>query len=66
MKRYYSPQLDRDLVSALYHEAKRRHTSMTKLASRLLRSALAFEQKGSEEAPRNEIQTNALPESAEN
>jgi hypothetical protein len=39
--RWYSPQLDRFLVSALYHEARRRKVPMTRLANRLLESALA-------------------------
>lgn len=42
-RRYYSPQLDRDLVSALYHTAKARGIPMTKLANRLLRAALRDE-----------------------
>ena len=39
--RWYSPQLDRFLVSALYHEARRRKVPMTRLANQLLESALA-------------------------
>lgn len=39
--RWYSPQLNRFLVSALYHEARRRKVPMTRLANRLLESALA-------------------------
>ena len=38
---YYSPRLDRDLISPLYHTAKRRRVPMTKLASALLREGLA-------------------------
>ena len=38
--RHYSPQLSRFLVSALYHEAKRRRITMTKLTDELLRNAL--------------------------
>ena len=38
---WYSPQLNRFLVSALYHEARRRKVPMTRLANRLLESALA-------------------------
>ena len=41
MKRYYSPQLDRDLVRALYYEARFRGIPMTRLASQLLWEALA-------------------------
>jgi hypothetical protein len=43
MKRYYSPQIDRDLVSKLYYEAQARHMPMTKLASDLIRAALRHE-----------------------
>ena len=38
--RYYSPAIDRFLVSALYHEARRRRVPMTRLADELLRGAL--------------------------
>ena len=38
--RHYSPQLSRFLVSALYHEGKRRRIPMTKLVDELLRNAL--------------------------
>ncbi len=40
MQRYYSPQLDRDLVSILYYEARARRVPMTKLASELIREGL--------------------------
>ncbi len=43
MNKYYSPQIERDLVSVLYHEAKARDIPMTKLASQLLRAALRHE-----------------------
>ncbi len=43
MERYYSPRIDRDLVSALYYAAKARRTTMTKLASQLIRAALRYE-----------------------
>ncbi len=43
MKRHYSPQLDRDLISILYHEAKTRRIPMTRLANQLIRAALRFE-----------------------
>ena len=33
---YYSPRISRFLVSALYHEAKRRQIPMTKLADELI------------------------------
>ena len=33
---YYSPRISRFLVSALYHEAKRRQMPMTKLADELI------------------------------
>jgi hypothetical protein len=38
--RYYSPRLDRDVVSALFHRAKARRVPMTQLATELLRAAL--------------------------
>jgi hypothetical protein len=38
--RYYSPQISRVLVCALYHEAKRRRTPMTSLTNELLAKAL--------------------------
>lgn len=38
--RHYTPQLSRLLVSALYHEGKRRRLPMTKLASEILEAAL--------------------------
>ena len=38
--RYYTPQLDRDLVTSLYHTAKARRVPMTKLASSLVREGL--------------------------
>ena len=37
---YYSPRISRFLVSALYHEAKRRGIPMTKLTDELLRQQL--------------------------
>ena len=40
MERYYSPRLDRDLITMLYHEAKARRLPMTKLASDLIRAGL--------------------------
>jgi hypothetical protein len=39
--RYYSPRLDRDLISQLYHQAKLERVPMTALASRLVREGLA-------------------------
>ena len=39
--RYYSPRLDRDLISRLYHQAKSERVPMTALASRLVREGLA-------------------------
>ena len=39
--RYYTPRLDRDLVSSLYHAAKRRRVPMTRFASALVREGLA-------------------------
>ena len=39
--KYYSPRLDRDLVSTLYHTAKVRRVPMTRLASALVREGLA-------------------------
>jgi hypothetical protein len=38
---YYSPRLDRDLISPLYHTAKARRVPMTRLASALVRAGLA-------------------------
>ncbi len=38
--RYYSPAIDRFLVSALFHEARFRRVPMTRLADELLRGAL--------------------------
>lgn len=40
MERYYSPRLRRDLISPLYHEAKRQRIPMTELASRLVEDGL--------------------------
>ncbi len=37
---HYSPAIDAFLVSALYHEARRRGVPMTKLADELLKGAL--------------------------
>jgi hypothetical protein len=41
--RYYSPRLDRDLISRLYHQARAERVPMTALASRLIREGLAHE-----------------------
>ena len=38
--RHYSPQLDRPLITALYHAAKARRIPMTRLASSLVREGL--------------------------
>ena len=38
---YYTRQLDRPLVTALYHAAKSRRIPMTRLAPSLLREGLA-------------------------
>lgn len=38
--RYYTPQLDRDLVASLYHAAKAQRIPMTRLASSLVREGL--------------------------
>lgn len=38
--RYYSPRLERPLISTLYHAAKARRTPMTRLASSLVREGL--------------------------
>lgn len=38
--RYYSPRLDRALISPLYCEAKRRRLPMTKLASQFVEEGL--------------------------
>ena len=37
---HYSPAIDRQVVCALYHEAKRRHQPMTRLVNELLSSVL--------------------------
>ena len=37
---YYSPRIERGLISRLYHAAKAERMPMTKLASRLLRDGL--------------------------
>ncbi len=39
--RYYSPRLDRELISRLYHQAQAERVPMTALASRLVREGLA-------------------------
>ncbi len=39
--RYYSPRLDRELISRLYHQARAECVPMTALASRLVREGLA-------------------------
>jgi hypothetical protein len=39
--KYYSPRLDRDLISLLYHQAQAERVPMTALASRLVRNGLA-------------------------
>ena len=39
--RYYSPQLERDLVTSLYHAARSQRVPMTRLASMLVRDGLA-------------------------
>jgi len=38
--RYYSPRLERPLISALYHAAKAQRIPMTRLASSLVREGL--------------------------
>ena len=38
--KYYSPRLDRDLISRLYHQAQTERVPMTALASRLVRQGL--------------------------
>ena len=49
--KYYSPRLDRDLISPLYHAAKSRRVPMTRLASTLIREALSrFNESGREES----------------
>ena len=39
--KYYSPRLDRDLITRLYHQAQTERVPMTALASRLVRAGLA-------------------------
>ena len=41
--RYYSPRLDRELITRLYHQARTERVPMTALASRLVREGLADE-----------------------
>lgn len=38
--RYYSPRLERPLITVLYHAAKAQHIPMTQLASSLVREGL--------------------------
>ena len=38
--RYYSPRLDENLISPLYHAAKAKRIPMTRLASSLVREGL--------------------------
>ena len=38
--RYYSPRIERGLITRLYHAAKAERMPMTRLASRLLRDGL--------------------------
>ena len=38
---YYTPQLERPLVTALYHAAKARRIPMTRLASSLVRTRIS-------------------------
>jgi hypothetical protein len=38
--KYYSPRIDRDLISSLYRVAKTRRVPMTRLASALVREGL--------------------------
>ena len=40
--KYYSPRLDRALVTRLYHEAKAQRVPMTVLTNRLVESALSL------------------------
>jgi hypothetical protein len=37
---HYSPAIDRQIVCALYHEARRRHKPMTRLVNDLLAAVL--------------------------
>jgi len=39
--KYYSPRLERDLISPLYHAAKVQRMPMTRLASTLIREGLS-------------------------
>jgi hypothetical protein len=39
-RRWYSPQLRREIVSRLYHRAKAKHVAMTVLANRIIERAL--------------------------
>ena len=39
--RYYTPRLDQNLISPLYHAAKAKRIPMTRLASSLVRAGLA-------------------------
>ncbi len=39
--RYYTPRLERDIITSLYHAARARRIPMTRLASSLVREGLA-------------------------
>lgn len=61
---YYSPRIDRPLITALYHAAKARRIPMTQLASSLVREGLEriTEPAGSETSfVREEPQTSPQP-----
>ena len=62
--RYYSPRLERPLITALYHAAKAQRIPMTRLASSLVREGLEriAEPTGSETTiVREEPQTSLRP-----
>ena len=61
--RYYSPRLERPLISALYHAAKAKRIPMTRLASSLVREGLERIAEPAEETAfvREEPQTSPQP-----
>ena len=47
--KYYSPRLDRALVTRLYHEAKAQRIPMTVLTNRLVESGLSYQRANTSE-----------------
>lgn len=64
--RHYSPQLDRPLITALYHAAKARRIPMTQLASSLVREGLErMEERTESESPIVREEPQRTPQPAE-